>query len=223
MSDLCYNNRMTNFKLKLLIHLAALSAGTLLISNLAAIKLWDFFGIAVDGGIVVFPLTYIIGDLIVELYGKKIARSVILSSFMINILAIVVFYVVIALPAYEGWDMQTAYASVLGFTPRIILASLVAYVCSNLFNNHVFMRLKNGTGLFAKSFISRALGSSAFAHIIDTIIFETIAFLGVLPLSAFIAQASFAYILGFAFEIILAPIEVLTVRKLKGRITDEKL
>ena len=167
---------MPNFKQKLLLYFATISVSTLLISNLAAIKLWNFFGIAVDGGVVVFPLTYIIGDLIVEFYGKKIAKNIIVAGFLINILAIIVFYIVIALPAYDGWNMQDAYASVFGFTPRIILGSLLAYVCSNLLNNVIFMKLKNHDGIFAKSFIARALGSSAFAHILDAFIFETIAF-----------------------------------------------
>ena len=158
---------MPNFKQKLLLYFATISVSTLLISNLAAIKLWNFFGIAVDGGVVVFPLTYIIGDLIVEFYGKKIAKNIIVAGFLINILAIIVFYIVIALPAYDGWNMQDAYASVFGFTPRIILGSLLAYVCSNLLNNVIFMKLKNHDGIFAKSFIARALGSSAFAHILD--------------------------------------------------------
>ena len=72
---------MSNFKLRLLIYFATISASTLLISNLAAVKLWNFFGIAVDGGVVVFPITYIIGDLIVEFYGKKIAKNIILAGF----------------------------------------------------------------------------------------------------------------------------------------------
>ena len=78
---------MPNFKQKLLLYFATISVSTLLISNLAAIKLWNFFGIAVDGGVVVFPLTYIIGDLIVEFYGKKIAKNIIVAGFLINILA----------------------------------------------------------------------------------------------------------------------------------------
>lgn len=216
---LCYNTPMTNFKQKLLLYIAILSASALLISNLAAIKLWDLFGIAVDGGIVVFPLTYIIGDLIVEFYGKKVAKDIIFAGFFVNVLAIIVFYIVIALPAYDGWDMQTAFASVLGFAPRIIIGSLIAYVCSNLFNNFIFTKLKNSKGLFASSFIARALGSSAFAHLIDCVIFETIAFFGVLPFNAFIAQASLAYFLGFGFEIILSPIEMFIVKKLKGKLT----
>lgn len=208
---------MLNFKEKLLIYLATISAGTLLISNLAAIKLWDFFGIAVDGGVILFPITYIIGDLIVEFYGKKIAKNIILASFFINIIAILVFYIVIELPAYDGWEMQEAFASVLGFTPRIILGSLIAYVCSNVFNNFIFTKLKNSNGIFAKSFIARALGSSAFAHMIDSGIFETIAFLGVLPFQEFLTQAGFAYLLGLGLEVIFSPMEAFIAKRIRGR------
>ena len=198
---------MTNFKLRLLIYFTAISAGVLLISNLSAVKLWNLFGIAVDGGVVVFPLTYIVGDLIVEFYGKSVAKNVIVAGFLVNVIAMIAFYIVIALPAYPGWQMQEAYASVLGFAPRIIIGSLAAYVSSNLLNNYVFTRMKQGKGIFATSFIARALGSSAFAHIIDSLIFETIAFLGVLPFAQFIAQAGFAYVLGVGFEVVLSPLE----------------
>lgn len=220
---LCYNIPMLNFKEKMLIYFVAISASTLLISNLSAIKLWDFFGIAVDGGVVLFPLTYIIGDLIVEFYGKRIAKNVILAGFLVNIIAIFVFYIVIKLPAYDGWEMQDAFASVLGFTPRIIMASLTAYICSNLFNNFIFVKLKNGKGIFASSFIARAIGSSAFAHIIDSAIFETVAFLGVLPFNEFLLQAVFAYFLGMGFEIIFSPLEMVIAKKLGERMEHERV
>lgn len=211
---------MANFKQRLLIYFAAISAGVLLISNLSAVKLWNFFGIAVDGGVVVFPLSYIIGDLIVEFYGKKIAKHIILAGFLVNIIAVIVFYIVIALPAYEGWEMQEALASVLGFAPRIILGSLIAYVCSNLFNNYVFTRMKNGKGIFASSFIARAIGSSAVAHLIDSSIFETIAFLGVLSFNEFLAQASFAYVIGICFELLLSPMEAWIARQLRRKMVE---
>lgn len=211
---------MKNFREKLLIYFAAISASALLISNLAAVKLWDFFGIAVDGGIVVFPITYILGDLIVEFYGKKTAKSIIFSGFLVNILAVVAFYIVIFLPAYDGWNMQEAYQSVLGFAPRIMMGSLIAYVGSNLLNNFVFTRLKEGQSIFAKSFIARALGSSTFAHMIDCAIFETIAFLGVLSFHEFLAQAILAYFLGLGFELILSPFEVIIQKKLGGMLNE---
>ncbi len=205
---------MSKVKQNRLIYFAAASATALLISNLAAVKLWNFFGIAVDGGVLVFPITYILGDLIIEFYGKQIARNIILSGFLLNLFAAVIFTIVIALPVYPGWVMQNAYHDVLGFAPRIIFASLLAYVASNLFNNHIFIKMKNSDGIFASSFIARALGSSAFAHFIDSAIFETIAFIGVLPLSEFLLQAGFAYVLGMGLELILAPLEAQIAKKL---------
>lgn len=203
-------------KIRLLIYFTSLSAGTLLISNLAAIKLWNLWGIAVDGGLVLFPLTYILGDLIIEIFGKTNARNVILSGFLINLIAVAVFYIVIALPPYPGWTMQEAYAMVLGFSPRIILGSLCGYLTSNLLNNTLFIRMKQSDSLFARSFIARALGSSVFAHIVDTAVFETIAFLGVLSFSEFLAQAVFAYLLGMGLELILSPLEAWIEKKLKA-------
>lgn len=209
---------MNEKKLKLLILFASLSVGTLLISNLSAIKLWNLGGIAVDGGLVLFPLTYILGDLIVELYGKKMAGWIVYAGFLVNIIAVIVFYIVIALPAYPGWNLQDAYASVLGFSPRIIGGSLCGFLLSNLLNNYLFVKMKNGTGLFAKSFIARALTSSVFAHMVDSAVFETIAFVGVLPFSEFLAQAVFAYILGMGLELILSPIEALIEKKLSSHL-----
>ncbi len=205
---------MNQKKLKLLIYFTALSAGTLLISNLSAIKLWNLGGIAVDGGLVLFPLTYILGDLIVELFGRKMAKTVILSGFLINVIAVIVFWAVIKLPPYPGWEMQEAYASVLGFSWRIIGGSLCGYLLSNLLNNYLFVKMKQSNSLFSRSFIARALGSSAFAHIVDSAVFETIAFIGVLPFQEFLAQAVFAYILGMGLELILSPLESWIQKKL---------
>lgn len=188
----------------------------MLISNLCAIKLWNLGGIAVDGGVVLFPVTYIIGDLIVELFGQKTARTIIYAGFLVNVIAVVVFYIVIALPPYPGWEMQDAFASVLGFSPRIIAGSLCGYLGSNLLNTHLFTKMRNGNGLFAKSFIARALGSSVFAHIIDSAVFETIAFIGVLPFNEFLAQAVFAYVLGLILEIVLSPLEIFIEKKLRN-------
>lgn len=217
---LCYNIPMSNVKQKRLIYFAAASAGALLISNLAAIKLWDFFGIAVDGGVIVFPLTYILGDLIIEFYGKQIAKNIILSGFLLNFFAMLIFYIVIALPAYPGWGMQSAYREVLGFAPRVIIGSLIAYVAANLLNNTVFVKLKSSQGVFASSFIARALGSSAFAHLIDSVIFETIAFFGILSFPEFLLQAGFAYVAGMGLELLLSPLEAAIAKKLNHSMCD---
>lgn len=200
---------MKERKLKVLIFLAVLSGGILLISNIVATKLWSLFGIAVDGGLVIFPLSYILGDLIVELYGRKTARTVIWASFAINVLAVLTFALVSLLPTYDG-TIDTV--SSLGLVPRIVAGSLVAYVASQLLNNLIFEKIKNRTG--KKLFTIRALGSSAIARLIDSAIFETIAFVGVLSFGEFLAQASFAYIAGMALEVVLVPLTYLIAKQL---------
>ncbi len=200
-------------KVRVLILLATLSACILVISNIVAVKLWDLFGIAVDGGIIVFPLTYVLGDLMIELYGKKMANYVIYVSFLVNILAVLVFTLVGCLPEYAEWGGQYAYDMILGFTPRIALASLVAFVLSGLMNNYVFEKIKKRTG--EKRLWVRFIGSSIIAKMIDSLIFETVAFLGVLSFSEFLMQASFAYVAGVFLEIILIPISYFVVKKLK--------
>ena len=110
---------------------------------------------------------------------------------------------------------------VLGFTPRIVIGSLIAYVFSNLFNNYIFVKLKQQKGIFQKVFIARALGSSALAHVIDSFIFETIAFIGVLSFNEFLAQAIFAYFIGLFLEIVFSPVEVFVQKQLERKINNE--
>ena len=133
----------TNVRQTTLIYLTAISAGILLISNLAATKLWNMFGIAVDGGILCFPISYILGDIIIEFYGKKVAKSVIFSSLLLNILAVLVFWAVCILPPFAGTEeMQNSIVNVLGFAPRIIIGSLTAYLFSQFSNNFIFEKIK---------------------------------------------------------------------------------
>ena len=216
------SKNVTEIRKTTLIYLTAISAGILLISNLAATKLWDMFGIAVDGGVICFPISYILGDIIIEFYGKKTARSVILSSLLLNILAALVFWVVCILPPFAGTEeMHTAISSVLGFAPRIIIGSLAGYLFSQFSNNFIFEKIKQKTG--SKLFLVRALGSSLIAHLLDTLVFETIAFLGVLPFNDFLNQAIFAYLIGLGFEFILSPVELLIVNRVRPYLDDSEV
>ena len=223
-SSMLSSNQSTqsvNVKQTTLIYLTAISAGILLISNLAATKLWNMFGIAVDGGILCFPISYILGDIIIEFYGKKVAKSVIFSSLLLNILAALVFWAVCVLPPFAGTEeMQNSIVNVLGFAPRIIIGSLTAYLFSQFSNNFIFEKIKKKTG--SKLFLVRALGSSVVAHFLDSLVFETIAFLGVLPFNDFLNQALFAYLLGLGLELILSPIELLIVAKVRPFLKDEE-
>ena len=193
----------------LLIIFAVLAAGILLISNLVATKLWEFCGIAVDGGIILFPFSYVLGDVIVEIFGRKKANRIVWTSLGLNVLAVGVFMIVGALPPYPGWEGQDAYMQILGFVPRIVTASLVAYVASQLLNNLVFEKIKQKTG---KKWLGlRAIVSSVLGRAVDSAIFETIAFIGVLSFGEFIGQATFAYFAGMTLEVLLIPITYLAV------------
>lgn len=197
----------------LFVYLSVLMAGILLIANLAATKLWDLFGIAVDGGLIVFPLSYVLGDVVVELYGAKRARNVIWAGLMLNILAVLVFVIVGRLPEYPGWGLQDSYEAILGFAPRIVAGSLLAFAASQLMNNLVFEKIKAKTG--EKWLPVRTIGSSLLAHAVDSGIFETVAFLGVLPFGEFLAQAGFAYAAALGLEIALTPVTVVVIKGLK--------
>ena len=196
-----------------MLFLTALSASVLVISNIVAVKLWNFCGIAVDGGIAIFPLSYIIGDVVMELYGKKIGDHVVFVGFAINIMAVLVFLLVGALPEYPGWGGQESYNAILGFTPRIVIGSLAGYVTSGLVNNFVFAKIKKRTG--EKYLFLRLLGSSMIAKVFDILLFDTIAFLGVLSFSEFCSQVAFAYGAGIVLEILLTPLTYLVVKALK--------
>lgn len=200
-------------KLKVMAALTAASVGVLIVSNIAAVKLWDFFGIPVDGGIIIFPLSYVINNLTSELYGRKMANRIVIIGLTMNILAVLVFLLVGILPSYSGWDGQASYDAILGFTPRIVIASVLSYLVSGLINNFVFEKIRKKLG--EKKMFIRFLGSSVVARIFDSLIFETIAFFGVLSVPEFLVQAGFAYIAGVVVELLLFPVSRIVAKRLK--------
>lgn len=206
---------------KVLIFFSVMSSGILLISNIAAVKIWNFFGIPVDGGIILFPLSYVLADLTVEFFGSKKANCIVWSSLVLNIVAIFVFFIVGRLPGYYGWDLQESYDAILGFASRIVCGSLSAYLISSIVNNTIFEKIRRATSCekSSKKFWYRAIGSSAVAHILDSLIFELVAFCGVLPMKDFIVQAVFAYVAGMIFEISLSPITLLVANIIRKRIS----
>src|SRR3990167_9493224 len=114
----------------------------LLISNIAAVKLITIGGIITDGGAVLFPLVYIFGDVLTEVYGYAYARRAIWSGFGVMFVAVLAFTIVGQLPASPEWGLQQSYSDILGFFPRIVLASLVAYLFGEFVNATILARLK---------------------------------------------------------------------------------
>lgn len=187
---------------------------TLIASNLAALKVWNLFGIPVDAGIWLFPLAYIVGDLLVEIYGQKLANLV---SVYCTVFAVIVagalWFAKVALPDFPGVD-NGAFEIIQDATGRIFLASVAGFLAGQLINNGVFATIR-AKQKADSGFLKRALLSSAVAHIFDSLIFETLAFVGRVSFGDFLMQMVFAYVAGVLLEIVLSPITAVLARRLR--------
>lgn len=197
---------MTFPVIRVLIFFSVALGVILLASNLAALKVWNLFGIPVDAGIWLFPIAYIIGDLLVEIYGQKVANLVSLyCTLFAVIVAAVLAFAKVALADFPGVD-NSAFNIIQSATGRIFLASVAGFLVGQVINNGVFARLRAKESNQATGFIRRALLSSAVAHIFDSLIFETLAFVGRVSFGEFMIQMTFAYFAGILLEIILSPL-----------------
>ena len=122
-----------------------LFCGLLLISNIGATKLIQLGPIITDGGAILFPLTYIFGDVLSEVYGFRKARRAIFLGFGLSILASLTFWIVQIAPAADAYENQAAFEAVLGFVPRIVLASLCGFLAGQLLNAYVLVKIKERT------------------------------------------------------------------------------
>lgn len=189
----------------------------LIISNVAATKLVEFrsgpFFLVFDGGAVLFPLTYVLGDVLAEVYGWAKARRVILMGFLLSALAATVFLIVQYLPPATDYAHQDAFEAVLGFVPRIVAASLLAYLVGQLLNAYVLVAIKKRWG--GGHLWARLLGSSAVGEAADTLIFCTIAFYGVLTGWPFWNYVLVGYVYKMAVEVLLLPLSYWLIGKVK--------
>ncbi|MBU4124610.1 MAG: queuosine precursor transporter [Nanoarchaeota archaeon] len=161
---------------KYLMTIAVVFVSILLISNVASSKILVLGPFEFDGGTILFPLSYIFGDILTEVYGYKRTRKVIWLGLAMALLMGAVFMIVGALPASEGWGGQEAYMAILGWTPRIVLASVIAYAAGEFSNSYILAKVKiwmNGRHLWV-----RTIGSTLIGEGVDTLIFVFVAFYG---------------------------------------------
>ncbi len=169
---------------RLLVPIAALFTGALIVSNIIAVKIADFSGVSgpiadyyLPAAVVVFPLSYIFGDILTEVYGYSVARRVIWSAFLANGLAVAAIVVAERVPAAPFWQGdQAAYEAVLGQTWRIVGASFTAFAVGELSNSMVLSRMKVATS--GRFLWARTIGSTIVGEGLDSAIFITIAFSG---------------------------------------------
>jgi uncharacterized integral membrane protein (TIGR00697 family) len=191
----------------------ALFVAVLLISNVASTKIVDLWFFTFDGGTLLFPLSYIFGDILTEVYGYGRSRKVIWLGFASALLMSLVFILVGKMPSARGWENQEAYEKILGLTPRIVLASLAAYFCGEFSNSFVLAKMKVLTR--GRHLWMRTIGSTLVGELVDTLLFVMIAFGATLSAGLLWTVVVSNYVFKTAVEALFTPLTYWIVRVLK--------
>jgi len=193
--------------------LVALSVTTLVTSNVIGSKLVRLGDNVLPAGILIFPLSYIIGDVLTEVYGYSYARRVIWLGFFCNLLAVAAIWAAGALPPARVWPHQRAYEAILGYTPRLVTASFLAYLIGEFSNSFVLARLKILTR--GRRLWIRTIGSTIVGQGFDSLIFVGLAFAGTVSPSLLLSIALTQWILKCLYEALLTPATYVVVNFLK--------
>jgi queuosine precursor transporter len=193
----------------------ALFVAVLLISNIASTKIVQLWWFSFDGGTLLFPLSYIFGDILTEVYGYARSRRVIWVGFFSAALLSLVLILVGLLPAAAGWPYQDAYNKILGLAPRIVAASLIAYFAGEFSNSYVLAKMKVWTK--GRYLWTRTIGSTLVGEGVDTLFFCLVAFAGVLSTPLLLAVILSNYIFKCLVEMLFTPLTYTIIKFLKER------
>lgn len=176
----------------------------LLISNIASTKIVQVGPLTFDGGTVLFPLAYIFGDVLTEVYGYSRGRRVIWTGFVWIAIAALVFTMIDKMQPAPGWELQDAFSAILGQTPRIVLGSMLAFWAGEFVNSYVLAKMKVATK--GRWLWTRTIGSTLFGEGVDTVVFLLVAFWGVLPVDLLVSIAISNYIFKVGIEVLFTPV-----------------
>jgi hypothetical protein len=194
---------------------AALFVTCLLTANTIAGKLIAVGGLVLPAAIVIFPLSYVLGDVLTEVWGYAAARRVIWLGFGCNVVLVAAVWVGGALPPAPFWKGQAAYAEILGQTPRILVASFLAYLVGEFANAYVLARLKLATR--GRWLWTRTIGSTVVGQGLDSGVFITVAFWGTVPAGALLGIVGAQWLAKVAYEAAATPLTYAAVGWLKAR------
>jgi len=194
-------------------HLINIFVAVLIISNLVAPKVISIGGFLLSGAQILFPVTYIFGDIFTEVYGYAASRRAIWTGFLASALLAVISMIVVALPPAPGWQNQEAFEIVFNTVPRNIVASLIAYWCGEFANAFVMARLKVVT--HGKFLWVRTIGSTAVGQMVDTVIVIVLIFAGVQDWGTIGNMIVSGYGAKVLYETLATPLTYLVVNKLK--------
>jgi queuosine precursor transporter len=191
----------------------AVFVAVLVISNTVAVKLFSVGPFVFSGAEFIFPISYIFGDILVEVYGYARSRKVIWTAFFVLIAMSLIYWIVGLLPSAPGWENQEAYMKILGLVPRITIASIIAFWAGEFSNSFVLAKMKILTK--GKHLWTRTIGSTIVGQSIDTLLFTVIAFYGLIPSSTLLVLGLSSYGLKVCYEAVATPITYKIVNFLK--------
>lgn len=196
-----------------LVPIAGLFAGVLIVSLILAGKIVALGGLTFPAAVVVFPLSYLFGDVLTEVYGYASARKVVWAGFAVQLIWIGAYWIAAALPPAPYWPHQAAFEAVLGSTPRLALAGMSAYLAGEFLNAYVLAKLKlryAGRGLALRLVASTMVGQA-----VDSALFLTLAFAGTIPLADLVPLGLSAWALKVGWEVVALPLSLPLIAWLK--------
>ncbi len=187
----------------------------LIAANIIAVKLVTIFGLLLPAAIIVFPISYILGDVLTEVYGYRRARRVIWLGFLSNLIVVGAIWFGQLLPAADFWEGQAAYERILGYAPRILFASFLAYLVGEFTNAIVLAKMKiatKGRWLWMRTIASTLVGQG-----LDSLIFMFVAFAGTLPPKVLVMAIVTQWLAKSAYEAAATPLTYGVINFLKRK------
>ncbi len=215
MSDAKANANESGRRSPWLVVVVAVFVTALITANIIAVKLIGVAGVVLPAAIVIFPISYIVGDVLTEVYGYRQARRVIWLGFACNLMAVAAIWAAEALPAASFWDGQAAYERILGYAPRLLLASFLAYLVGEFANAFVLAKMKIATR--GRWLWTRTIGSTIVGQGLDSLIFIGVAFAGTVPLATLASIVVTQWLAKTAYEALATPLTYAAVGFLKRR------
>ncbi|MBW1818870.1 MAG: queuosine precursor transporter [Deltaproteobacteria bacterium] len=197
------------------VFIACLFVTCLVTANIISVKLIVIFGWVLPAGIIIFPLSYITADILTEVYGYAQARRIIWLGFFCNLIAVAAIWLGKVAPPASFWDGQTAYAQILGYTPRILAASFAAYLVGEFLNAYIMAKMKMATK--GRWLWTRTIASTLVGQALDSLFFITLAFWGTIPAGALFLAIGMQWLAKSAYEAAATPLTYAAVRFLKRR------
>lgn len=200
-------------KTELYATLTGVFTACLIVSNIIAGKTFDLYSLTLPCAVIIFPIIYIVNDVLAECYGYEKARNVILLGFFMNLVAVIAYNITIILPAPVFFENSSAFSIVLGSTLRLLIASFIAYLVGSLVNAKLMTLLKKWDD---DKLFFRCIVSTLFGEGLDAIIFITIGFIGTMPTEALIVMIIAQALFKTLYEIIVYPITRSVIVKVKS-------